>query len=286
MDAKTALAALLGVCSGLTGCGSGGETESGAGAGAQVAAPAAPSSQNVPAPTAAEPQVELLEQNLAYGEARRSNLIGYLAMPADALEPLPGLIVIHEQWGLDDDVRAMTRRLAAQGFIALAVDLYGGAVPATAEDAQRLAAAAIAEPDVTLANLRQAYEYLKKFAFAPAVGAIGWSSGGAWALRTALAMPDDIDALVMYYGQVVTDGGQLETLDMPILGWFAARDESISRQDVQLFRSRLLELGKEVDVQILPNVGHEFANPNDGAYDAKAAETAWQRTIEFLKASL
>jgi carboxymethylenebutenolidase len=87
-------------------------------------------------PASADPVANLLEQELAYGETGSSNLIGYLAMPADAIEPLPGVIVIHEWWGLNDNVKAMTRRLAAEGFVALAVDLYSGATATTSAEAE------------------------------------------------------------------------------------------------------------------------------------------------------
>ncbi len=77
------------------------------------------------------PKAPLLEQEVAYGEAQKRNLVGFLAMPRDAAEPLPGIIVIHEWWGLNDEIKAMTRRLAGEGYVALAVDLYGGATATT-----------------------------------------------------------------------------------------------------------------------------------------------------------
>jgi carboxymethylenebutenolidase len=91
-----------------------------------VAATAAEHQHDAPTPTpaaTAEPRVPVLVQELAYGEGARSNLVGYLAMPQDAAEPLPGVIVIHEWWGLNENIKAMTRRLAGEGYVALAVDL-------------------------------------------------------------------------------------------------------------------------------------------------------------------
>src|SRR5690606_37348723 len=119
-------------------------------------------------------------------EGARSNLVGFLAMPADAAEPLPGVIVIHEWWGLNDNIKAMTRRLAGEGYVALAVDLYGGATAATPEQAQSLMAAMLADPDAARHNLQQAYDYLDKYAFAPRIASIGWCLGGGWSLQTAL----------------------------------------------------------------------------------------------------
>ena len=169
----------------------------------------------------------VLEQELAYGEGQRSNLVGYLAMPADAAEPLPGIIVIHEWWGLNDNIKAMTRRLAGEGYVALAVDLYGGATAETPEAAQALMTELTAEPDAARKNLGQAYDYLEKYAFAPRIASIGWCLGGGWSLQTALLHPDALDAMVMYYGQVLTDRSRLSTLEMPILGFFGGEDKSI-----------------------------------------------------------
>src|SRR5688572_14961043 len=115
---------------------------------AAVAATAAEHQHDAPTPTpaaTAEPRVPVLEQELAYGEGARSNLVGYLAMPQDAAEPLPGVIVIHEWWGLNENIKAMTRRLAGEGYVALAVDLYGGATAATPDAAQALMAALLEE---------------------------------------------------------------------------------------------------------------------------------------------
>src|SRR5690242_1154438 len=97
------------LCAILFGCGSS-EAPVTPAAAAPAAAPAE-HQHDAPAPAVtAAAQVQLLEQTLAYGEAARSNLVGYLAMPQDAAEPLPGIIVIHEWWGLNDDIKAMTRR--------------------------------------------------------------------------------------------------------------------------------------------------------------------------------
>jgi carboxymethylenebutenolidase len=243
------------------------------------------------APTAspaaqAAPAVPVIEQELAYGEAGTRNLVGFLAMPGDAAEPLPGLIVIHEWWGLNDNIKAMTRRLAGEGYVALAVDLYGGRLAGTPEEARALMTELVAAPDAARVNLTQAYEYLTKYAFAPTVGSIGWCLGGGWSLQTALLLPEELDAMVMYYGQVVTDEERLATLRMPLLGHFAALDESVPIRDVQAFRSTLNRLGKAAQILIYPDVEHAFANPSGGAYDAAAAEKAWSETVTFLRQHL
>jgi len=234
----------------------------------------------------AAPKAPLLEQDVAYGEAQKRNLVGFLAMPGDAAEPLPGIIVIHEWWGLNDNIKAMTRKLASEGYVALAVDLYGGAKADTPEKARPLMAGVVGDQDAARANLKQAYDYLDKYALAPKIGSIGWSLGGGWSLQTALLLPDHLRAMVMYYGPISGSQGELSTLQMPVLGFFAGLDESIPVRDVQLFRSTLLKLGKPAEIIIYPKARQGFANPDGGAYDEQAATETWQKTLAFLADNL
>jgi carboxymethylenebutenolidase len=254
-----------------------------------VAATAAEHEHDAPTPTPAAqaaPAQPVLEQDLAYGEGARSNLVGFLAMPADAAEPLPGVIVIHEWWGLNDNIKSMARQLAAEGYVALAVDLYGGQIADTPERAQELMTALLNEPDAARSNLRQAYDYLDKYAFAPRIASIGWCLGGGWSLQTALLFPNTLDAMVMYYGQVDTNRERLATLEVPLLGFFGGEDASIPLFDVQNFRTTLSQLGKNAEVLIVPGVGHAFANPSGGTYDERAATEAWTKTLNFLEHNL
>ena len=250
-----------------------------------VEATAAAHEHDVPAATPVAdtpPARPVLEQNLAYGELGNRNLEGFLAMPSDVAEPQPGLLVIHEWWGLNDNIRAVTRRLAAEGYIALAVDLYGGATATSPAEAQALMRTALADPALLQANLEQAYEYLERYAFSPTIGSIGWCLGGGWSLQAALQLSDRLDAAVMYYGSVVTDRTMLETLNTPLLGLFGGLDTSIPVRDVQTFRNLLRQLGKEAEVFIYADADHAFANPSGGNYAPEAAEDAWRRTLEFL----
>jgi len=280
-------AAVLLASSGLAGCGAPEEAPAGAAAAGKdtVAATAAEHAHDAPAPTPAalaEPAVVVLEQELAYGESAKSNLVGFLAMPEDAAEPLPGIIVIHEWWGLNDSIKAMTRRLAGEGYVALAVDLYGGVTAETPEAAQAL----MADPDAARNNLRQAYDYLETYALAPRIATIGWSLGGGYSLETALEYPGELDAMVMYYGPVEVDRNRLAALNVPVLGFFGAEDASIPVRDVQEFRATLMELGKTAEVLIVPRVGHAFANPSGGNYSEQAANESWATTRAFLERHL
>jgi carboxymethylenebutenolidase len=245
---------------------------------------AAPSS--VTGPAEAPPPIPVLEQDVAYGEGQKNNLIGFLAMPRDAAEPLPGVLVIHEWWGLNDDIKAITRRLAGEGYVALAVDLYGGATATTPDQAQQLMTTVLEDPMRAQRNLSQAYDYLEKYALAPRIGSIGWDLGGGWSLQAALLFPDSLDAMVMYYGQVVNDRNQLAKLRMPLLGFFGSEDKSIPVRDVQAFRSTLSDLSKNAEILIMVGDDHAFANPTSRTYDERAATEAWSKTLQFLARNL
>jgi carboxymethylenebutenolidase len=180
----------------------------------------------------------------------------------------------------------MTRRLAGEGYVALAVDLYGGTTAETPDAAQALMTALLADPEAARSNLRQAYDYLEKYAFAPRIASIGWCLGGAWSLQTALLYPNQLDAMVMYYGQVITERDRLAPLNVPVLGFFGGADESIPVRDVQKFRTELTELGKNAEVLIIPRANHAFANPSGGNYNEQAANEAWDKTLVFLERHL
>ncbi len=206
---------------------------------------------------------------------------GQATPPAGAAAPLPGLIVIHEWWGLNDNIKAMTRRLAGEGYTALAVDLYDGKVATKPDDAKKLAAGVMSNPDYARTVLAAADQFLKKQG-APRIGVIGWCFGGGWSLATALDLPQGIDAAVMYYGQPEKDRGRLGQLRAPLLGLFGADDRSIPPAAVHEMEGTLKQLGKNVEVHIYDGAGHAFANPSGTGYRPAAAEDAWKRTVEFF----
>lgn len=229
----------------------------------------------------------VITEDVTYGTLDGIPFNGYLAKPADVSSPLPGLIVIQEWWGLNDNIRTMTRRLAAEGYTALAVDLYDGAVAENRDQAKTLVQAAIQNSDRLTQNVVAAYGYLTDEQRSPMVGAIGWCFGGTWSLNTALALPTELDATVIYYGgQISTDPATLEPLQMPIQGHFGALDSSPSPETVQAFETALTRLGKETEIYIYEGANHAFANPSGTRYNAEAADLAWQRTTAFLKQHL
>jgi carboxymethylenebutenolidase len=135
-------------------------------------------------------------------------------------------------------------------------------------------------------NIRQAYQFLELTAGAPSIGSLGWCFGGGWSLNTALLFPDQLDATVIYYGQVTDDEAKLEPMNVPILGIFGAEDKGIPVESVRGFEQALENLRKDYEIEVYPGVGHAFANPSGNNYNAEAADQAWQRTVAFLNRHL
>jgi carboxymethylenebutenolidase len=234
-----------------------------------------------------EPAQRVISRPAVYTKQGGDQITGWLSMPAEQPEEgLPALIVIHEWWGLNDNIRAVTERLAGEGYVALAVDLYHGNVSQAPKEAMKLMQGLNDEADAGRENLAAAYEYLASTTGAAKIGVVGWCLGGRWSLQAALRLPDQIDATVIYYGGVTDDKEQLATLQMPILGHFAATDPIVPPDTVVAFRDALAELGKDADIYIYPDTKHAFANPSGLAYNAVAADVAWERTASFLAENL
>jgi carboxymethylenebutenolidase len=232
-----------------------------------------------------QPAVEVVTEEVVYAELDGKKITGFLAQPKNS-KGLPGLIIIHEWWGLNDNVRAMAGRFAAEGYVALAVDLYEGEVGEDREGAARLARAARDRAQRVEENLRQAWGYLEQELKVPRIGVIGWCFGGGWSLRTALALGEGIDATAIYYGRLVTDPAELEPLTSPVLGIFGSLDQGIPVETVREFESALDSLGKEAAIHIYEGANHAFANPSGTRYNAEAAEDAWEKTIAFFAQNL
>lgn len=231
---------------------------------------------------AIEPERAVVAETLPYAEVNDELFYGHFVFPSDMVEPLPALIVIHEWRGLTDGVRALADRLAAEGYIVLAVDLFGGRTADYAADARELMQDVLEHPENANKNIRQAYAFVRDTAGAPRVGSLGRDFGGTWALNTALLFPDDLDAAVIYYGRTTADMEKLKPLQVPILGLFAENDSTITAASVQNFRQTLDDLGITHEIEIYPNTEHAFANPDSEHYNAEAAKQAWDRALAFL----
>jgi len=191
--------------------------------------------------------------------------------------------MIHEWWGLNDNIKEMAEKLASHGYIVLAVDLYDGKVGTTTDEARQLRNSF--EQSQWTENMNTAVSYLEDQYTPSSIGSIGWCFGGGQSLNLALNN-DDMDATVIYYGQLVTEQEELSKIDWPVLGIFAGLDSGITPETVNQFESALNEVGIENDITIYPNVNHAFANPSGDRYASEESKDAWDNTLEFFKDNL
>ena len=206
-------------------------------------------------------------------------VIGRFARPTEG-GPYPGVVMIHEWWGLNENIKDMAEALASEGYAVLAVDLFGE-VAETPDDARRLTGSL--DQDAALMNLEDASAFLRAQG-AGRIASLGWCFGGGQSLQLGLA--DDLDATVIYYGRLETDSDVLSALEQPVLGIFGEDDASISVDQVNAFDAALDDLGVDNEVYIYPGVGHAFANPSGANYAPDETMDAWTKTLEFLAANL
>jgi carboxymethylenebutenolidase len=200
--------------------------------------------------------------------------------------PFPAIIVIHEWWGLNDWVKEQASKLADEGYVALAVDLYRGKVATTSDEAHELMRGV--PEDRAQRDLHAAFSYLQSQSNVKKdrIGAVGWCMGGGYSLDVALQEPA-LAADVINYGHLATDAAALKKINAPILGLFGAQDRGITPDDVKKFKEQLDQLGKKNDITIYPDAGHAFENPNNkDGYRPKDAADAWDKTVKFLAANL
>ncbi|MGH9863037.1 MAG: dienelactone hydrolase family protein [Candidatus Acidiferrales bacterium] len=209
---------------------------------------------------------------------------GYLVTPAGA-GPFPAMVVIHEWWGLNDQVREEARKLAAEGYVALAVDLYRSRRASNPEEAHELSRGL--PEDRARRDLGAAVAYLaeRPDVRRDRIGSIGWCMGGGYSLRLALDEPR-LAAAIIYYGRLVTDEAELAQLRTPLLGLFGEDDRGIPAESVRAFEAALKKLGKPASITLYPGAGHAFANATRPSYRKEAAEDAWKETLAFLAENL
>ncbi len=199
---------------------------------------------------------------------------------------LPALVVIHEWWGLNDWVKEQASKLASEGYVTLAIDLYRGKVAQSGDEAHELMRGV--PEDRATRDLLAASEYLRSLPNVdPArVGSIGWCMGGGYSLDLALA-DSKLKAAVINYGHLATEPQTLNKLHASVLGIFGAQDRGIPVDSVRAFEQALKQQGKTVEIKIYDDAGHAFENPNNkSGYRATDAEDAWNLTTKFLKATL
>lgn len=201
-----------------------------------------------------------------------------LALP-DA-ENAPGVLLIHEWWGLNDQIKSMAAEFAKLGYAALAVDLYGGEVADTADGAMSLMQNV--DNQEATETLTTWVEWLRTHERTnDQVATVGWCFGGGWSLNASIAAP--VDATVIYYGSVTQPAEKLEALQGPVLGHFATQDQRIDEEMVSGFEKEMEKADKAGMLTVhWYDADHAFANPTGARYDAEDAAKAWERTRQFL----
>ncbi len=210
------------------------------------------------------------------------NSNGYLAKPAIDGQ-YPAIVMIHEWWGLTDNIKQMAEKLASHGYVVLAVDLYEGQIGNTADEARQLRTSF--EQSQWTENMNTAVSYLEENHSPSSLGSIGWCFGGAQSLNLALNN-NNMDATVIYYGQLVTDTEELSKINWPVLGIFAELDNGIPPETVKEFEMSLEDVGIENDITIYSGVNHAFANPSGDRYAPEESKDAWQKTLLFFDKNL
>ncbi|GAC1406066.1 MAG: dienelactone hydrolase family protein [Pyrinomonadaceae bacterium] len=210
---------------------------------------------------------------------------GYLAAP-DGDKKAPGVVVIQEWWGLNDQIKGIADALAAEGFVALAPDLYHGALTKSPDEAGKLMMAL--NVDQAEKDLRGAIQFLLQHERAAGgkVGTVGFCMGGALSLYAA-SKNTQVGACVVFYGVHPNIKPDLENLQAPLLGIYGDKDTFVPVQGVRELEAKLKSLGKVVDIHIYQDAGHAFFNEqNTQGYNAEYAADAWRRTTEFFHTNL
>jgi carboxymethylenebutenolidase len=201
-------------------------------------------------------------------------------------QKLPAVVMIHEWWGLNDNIKDMADELASEGYVVLAADLYNGEVATTPDKAMQLVGTVRENPEQAISNLQSAVQYLASLpnVNSSRIASLGWCFGGGQSLQLALnSEQNPLAATVIYYGNLVNDTNELSKINWPVLGIFGDQDQSIPVESVNAFEQALNETGITNEIYIYPGVGHAFANPSEDNYAPAETVDAWEKTLAFLK---
>jgi carboxymethylenebutenolidase len=210
---------------------------------------------------------------------------GYLAVPAG--ERGPATIVLQEWWGVDEHIRSICDRFAAEGFFALAPDLFRGETTTQPSEAeQKMMALSMDQAEKDMCG---AADYL---ASQPGfegngVGSVGFCLGGGLSVWAAATCPN-ITAAVSYYYVMPHGKPDFTNVSGPVLGHFGTADDFIPEEDARKLESELREAGVDVTFHFYEGAGHAFFNDTNrlGTYDKGHADASWERTVSFLRSAL
>ena len=221
--------------------------------------------------------------------AAGATLLGYLSrpQPAASAAPFPGLLLIHEDHGLNEQLRGVARRLAAEGFFVLAIDhlsRQGGVASFASPEAVVAAFEDVADEDV-VQDLEAATSYLRSHPLVEPnrIGILGFRWGGERAFLYATVNPTLKAAVVFCGGPPPEDA--LSALQTPVLGHYAEHDTLVT-STVAATRAAMQQLGKSYDAKVYPAAEPAFFNDTGPHYDEAAAQDSWSSTLDFLKKHL
>jgi carboxymethylenebutenolidase len=208
----------------------------------------------------------------------------FVAYPGGS-QAAAGIIVVHEWWGSNGQIRGIARRLARQGYVAIVPDLYHGRVTDDPEEAHELSRGLEDAP--ALADLQAARAWLRAQprTAKSRIGVVGFCMGGRLSELLALDSPD-LSAAVMFYGPPETDPQRLATLHAPLQGHFGADDQGITAERVDALRAGLANASKSAEIYVYPGAGHAFMHDGRSSFRPDAARQAWSRMLAFLQKNL
>ena len=233
-------------------------------------------------PALAQKRASLLQTIQIDTRSLGKSVTASLALPADLSDERPTVLLIHEWYGLNDQIRSVAAEFAKHGYIALAVDLYDRQIGFSREECSALMNAV--DPKEAADTLASWIEWLKSQEYSNGkVGTVGWCFGGGWSLKASLE--SKVDATIVYYGDVTPKADTLKRLQGPVLGHFATNDGWISPEMVSGFESEMAKANKPAALYSY-EADHAFANPTKASYDDEDAALAWRRTLEFFDRNL
>jgi len=211
---------------------------------------------------------------------------GYLALPASGSGP--GVMVIQEWWGLVPQIKSICDRLAEEGFVALAPDLYHGEIAQHTEMDKAAKLMTEMPMDRAARDMGGAIEYLldQPAVISPKVGVLGFCMGGMLALLIGAKQGDRVGAVVPYYGAPLGENApDWSGLTAPVHGHYAEQDDFFPPAAIEALERELRTMGKDVRLDVHPGTGHAFANEENalGTYDATVCGECWSSTVGFLR---
>ena len=203
---------------------------------------------------------------------------GFLARPDDG-QQRPGLVVIQEWWGINDHMKDVTQRFAAQGYVAVAPDLFRGALAASMDEAGRLMAGLDKEQAVK--DILGAMAHLRGVTNGR-IGLVGFCMGGMLTILAATRSAD-VTAAASFYGRNPDPIGQLANVTAPLLAFYGEEDQGVNVEQAHALKAEMEKHGKWVETHIYKGAGHAFFNDaRPEAYNAAAAADSWSRTLAFF----